>query len=136
MMVVVVKVPFGRTAAPSAGTSANSWVDSNALDSNLTPVAHSEPATDSGRPTDPDRVTRSPAATDSGLTRSLTGSEDAHAGTVRRVRMAKTMAAMMRTGRMATPQNSTIPCGSLAIACAGPVTAWRQASVAADANRT
>jgi hypothetical protein len=112
-------------------------VESNALESSLTPVAHSEPATDSGLPTDPDRVTLSPAATDLGLTWSLTGSEDAPAGAVRNVRMAKTIAAMMRIGRMATPpRNCTIPCGSLGLACAGSVTAWRQASVAADANWT
>jgi hypothetical protein len=70
-MVVVVKVPSGRTAAPSAGTSANSRLESNALDSSLTPVAHSEPA--EFGPTDPDRVTVSPAATELGLTRMLAG---------------------------------------------------------------
>jgi hypothetical protein len=107
MMVVVAKVPFGRTAAPSAGTPANSWVEKNALESSLTPVAHSEPA--EFGPTDPDKVTLSPAVTDFGLTWSLTGSERAHAGALRRVRMTNTTAAMMRTGRMATPPEQHDP---------------------------
>jgi hypothetical protein len=67
----------------------------------VTPLAHSEPA-ESG-PTDPDTVTLCPAATELGLTwRVASAAGAAHAGTVRSVRMAKTTAAMIRTGRMAT----------------------------------
>jgi hypothetical protein len=112
MMVLVVKVPSGRTTAPIDGTPANSWVEPNALDSSWTPPGHSQAA--ASGPTAPDRVTPWPAVTDVGLTWSLTGSERAHAGVVIRVRMAKTTTAMLRTGRMVTPpRNCTIPCGSL-----------------------
>jgi hypothetical protein len=86
MVVVAVKVPSGRTAAPSAGTSANSSGEANALESSRIPVAHSEPAADSG-PTDPDRVTLSPAATDLGLTRTASGGV---VGAARTTRVAET----------------------------------------------
>src|SRR6266536_6303951 len=66
ILVVVVKVPSGLTAAYTAGTSAKSWVWTNALESRVTPFAQAEPA--ASGPTDPDRVTVSPAATELGLT--------------------------------------------------------------------
>src|SRR5512133_3644096 len=110
MVVVALKEPSGRTAAPTAGTPAKSWVWTKALESRVTPLAHSEPA-ESG-PTDPDTVTLPPAATELGLTRRVTGAAGAaHAGTVRRVRMANTTAAMIRTGRMATSLCSDDPMG-------------------------
>jgi len=69
--VVAAKVPSGRTAAITAGTPANSWVSSKALESSSMLVAHAEPAWPG--PTDPDTVTLSPAVTERGLTRRATG---------------------------------------------------------------
>src|SRR6266566_282618 len=58
IVVVAVKAPAELTAAPTAGTPAKSRVWTNALESRVTPPAHSEPAEG---PADPDTVTVSPA---------------------------------------------------------------------------
>ena len=107
MVVVAVKVPSGRTVAPSAGTPAKSWLELNALERSLTPVAHSEPAW-SG-PTDPDTVTVCPARIGFGLAWTATGGvgDAAQAGTASSagvpIAAANSRAAMTRDGRMAVP---------------------------------
>jgi hypothetical protein len=77
ILVVVVKVPPGLTAAISAGTPANSSVCTNALDNSMRLVSQAEPA--GAGPTDPDTTTVSPAVIELGLTwRVVAGA--AHAG--------------------------------------------------------
>src|SRR6266540_4089330 len=115
MRVVAVKVPSGLTATTIAGSPAKSCVWVNACEIRVRRLAHSEPA-ESG-PTDPDRVTVSPAAIELGLTWTLAGGVvgAAHAGAASSVSVptvaANTRAAMMRTGRMATSPDKARPYG-------------------------